>query len=75
MDLHVMRTPEFENYFFSAWSGYMCVCVYVISITQKQITEETSNLLFNICIIYRCYLKFFIKIGEKLCKQGHTKEF
>ena len=23
----------------------------------------------------RCYLKFFIKIGQKLCVQRHTKEF
>ena len=57
----------------------MCVsvslCLSVISITQKQIKAETSNLVFNISIIYRCYLKLFIKIGQKLCVQGHTKEF
>ena len=51
------------------------LCVSVISINQKQITAETSNLVFYICIIYRCYLKLFMKIGQKLCVQGHTKEF
>ena len=50
-----------------------CVCVYVISITQKQIAAETSNVVFYICIVHRCYLKHFIKIGQKLCVQEHTK--
>ena len=30
---------------------YVCVCVSVISITQKQITAESSNLVFYICVI------------------------
>ena len=79
MDLHVLRSPESENHIFSKWSDCMCVClcvrVSVISITQKQITAETSNLVFNIIIKYRCNLKLFMKIGQKLCVQGHTKEF
>ena len=54
---------------------YVCVCVSVISITQKQITAETSKSVFYICIMYRCYLKILTKIGQKLCVQGHTKEF
>ena len=49
-DLHVLRTPKSENHIFSVWSVCMCVCVCacvsVISITQKQITAETSNLVF-----------------------------
>ena len=52
----------------------LSVCVSVISITQKQITAETSNLVFNIRGIYRYYLKHFMKIGQKFCMQGHTKE-
>ena len=52
-----------------------CMCVYVISISQKQIAAESSNLVFYICIICKCDLKLFIKIGQKLCVQGHTKEF
>ena len=67
----VLRSYESENHIFSKWS----VCVCLISITLKQITAETSNLVFNICITYRCYLKRFIKIGQKFCLQGHTKEF
>ena len=51
------------------------VCVSLISIIQKQNTAETWKLVFYICIMYRCYLKLFIKIGQKLCVQGHTKEF
>ena len=53
----------------------LCVCLSVISITQKQITAESSNLTFYVSIICRCYLKLFIKIGQKLCEEGHTKEF
>ena len=81
MDLHVLRSSKSENYISSGWSLCMCVCVSacvsvsVISITQKQITAETSNLVLNISIIYRCFLKYFMKIGQKLCVQGNTKEF
>ena len=51
MDLHFMMSPESENNIFSVGSVCMCVYVSVISITQKQITAETSNLLFCICIM------------------------
>ena len=52
MDLHVLRFPESENHIFSVWFVCMCVrvsvcvCVPVIRITQKQITAESSNLVF-----------------------------
>ena len=69
MDLHVLRSPESENYTFSVWS----VCVSVISIIKKQITAESSSWAFYICIIGRCY-DHFIKIGQKLCVQGHPKD-
>ena len=70
MDLHVWRSSESENRIFSVWfvcvcaSICLCFCVTVISITQKQITAETWNLVFYICIKYRCFLKLFIKIGQ-----------
>ena len=51
------------------------LCVSVISITLKQITTEASNLVFYICIMYRCYLKRFIKIGQIICIQRYTKIF
>ena len=41
MDLHVLRSPESVKHIFRGWS--VCVCVSVISLTQKQITAETSN--------------------------------
>ena len=47
----IVQPPESKNHIFSVWS----VCVCVISITQKQITAETSNFVFYICIAYRCY--------------------
>ena len=75
MDLHVLRYLESENHIFSVCSVCMCVRVSLISITQKQIAAETSNLVFYICIRHKCDLKLFIKIGQKLCVQGHTKEF
>ena len=65
MDLDGLRFPESENHIFGVWS----VCVSVVSITKKQLTAETSKL------VYRCDLKSFMKIGQKLCVQGHTKEF
>ena len=74
-DLLAMRSPESENKIFNVWSVCVRVCLSVISITQKQITAETSNLVFYICIMYRCYLKLFVKIGQNLCVQGHAKEF
>ena len=46
-----------ENHNCSGWSA--CVCVSFINLTQKQITGETSNLVFHICIICRYYLKIF----------------
>ena len=45
----------------------LAVTSTVINITQKQLTAETSNLVFYICIIRRCYLKLFMKIRLKLC--------
>ena len=62
---------ESENHIFSGWSLFVCV----ISISQKLITVETSNWIFYIYIIRRCYLKLFMKLWQKLCVQGHTKEF
>ena len=82
-DLPVLRTPEFENHIFSVWSMCMCVCVSVrmcvslcVSvIKKKKITAESLNLVLNICIIGRCHLKIYIKIGQTICVQGHAKEF
>ena len=75
MDLYVLRSLESENHIFSVWSVCVCLCVSVISITHKQITAESSDLAFYFCVIGRCYFKLFIKIGQKLCVQGHAKEF
>ena len=41
------------------------VCVSVISITQKQITAESSNLAFCICIKCRCYLQNILYRSNK----------
>ena len=60
IDLHVLRTPNPKV-------TVLAVTSTVISITQNQMTAETSNLVFYICIIRRCYLKPFMKIGLKLC--------
>ena len=75
MDLHVLRPPESENHIFSVWS-YVCVsvCVSVISISQKQMTADSSNLAFYICIIGRYCLKLFIKIGQKSVYSGAQKK-
>ena len=74
MDLHVMKTPESKNQIFSIWSVCMCVSVSVISITQKLVTAETSNLVFYICITYRCYLKLFYEDRTKsLCTGAHKR--
>ena len=77
-DLCVITSHESQNHIFRFWCLCMCLClsvfVTVINITQKQITREKSNLI--LCIfICSCYLKLFIKIGQKLCVQEHTKWF
>ena len=80
MDLHAMRSPESENHIFNVWS----VCVFVISITQKQIIAETKfiyilfklNLfIFYLCIQYMYSLKLFMKVGQIVRLQGHAKDF
>ena len=85
MDLHVLRSPDSENHIFSVWSLCLYVsvslsesvsvsmCVTVINMAQKQIATETTNSIFSICIMCRWYLKFFMKIGQKLCVHGITK--
>ena len=63
-----------KNHIFSVWSACIRVCMSIISITQKQITVEILDLVFYICIIYRCYLKFFYKDRIKaLCTGAHKK--
>ena len=50
MDLHVMRTYEFENHIFSVWSLCLCVHVPVISITDN--TNYSRNMKFDILYLY-----------------------
>ena len=73
IDLHVLSSHEFKNHIFSGLCMY--VCASFITVTQKQIAAESSNLAFYICIIRRYYLKRFIKIGQKLCVQERIKKF
>ena len=56
-------------------SVYVSVSVSVISITQNQITAETSNLVFYICIMYKCYLKLFIKTDKNSVYRGRQKNY
>ena len=60
MNLHVLRSPEFENRILAVG-----LCLSIISITGKQIAAEISNFVILIWIICSCYLKFFIKMGQK----------
>ena len=66
MDLHILRSPEYENHILA-----VLVCVYLLSESQKQIRVETLNLVFYICIMFRYYLNLFIKIGQKVCTGTH----
>ena len=50
------------------------VCESVISITQKQTIAETSYLILYIFIIWRSYLKLFMKIGQIICVQRHKNK-
>ena len=59
VDIHDLRIPASENHVFS--DGSAEIYATVINITQKQITAETSNLVFYICIICKLDLKLFIK--------------
>ena len=51
------------------------LCVFVCLLSPKLKKKKISNLVFYICILNRWYSNLFIKIGQKLCVQGHTKEF
>ena len=82
MDLYVIRAPESENHILTFGlcvrvSVCISACVSVFSYQHysKKFTSEISNLVFFISIMYRCYLKLFIKIRQKLCLQRHIKEF
>ena len=66
-----LRNPNITFLMISLYG--ICVCVFFICITQKLIVAETLNLVFYICIIYRCYLKLFMNIGQMICVQRHTK--
>ena len=52
-DLRVLKSPESENHIFRV--------SFIISITQKQITEETSNffilLLYHILMLLKTFYK------------------
>ena len=70
INLHDLKSFESQNHILGL-SLCMHVCVYFICIIQKQIITTTLNLAFCICIIGRCYLKFFTEIGQIICVQGH----
>ena len=76
MDLRVMRTPESKSHIFSVWSVcmYVCVCVSVISIAQRQITAETFK--FGILHLYHIQMpiEFFYEDRTKtLCAETHKR--
>ena len=77
IDLHVLRSPESENHIFSGLSVcmYACVCYQHNSKEKKIHITESPNLVFNIYIIFRCYLKLFMKIRQIVWIQGHNKVF
>ena len=73
MNLHVMKTPKSEKHIFGLRvCACLCVCHQYNSKTNYSRNTKIGILYF---IIYTCYLKLFIKISQKLCVQGHTKEF
>ena len=71
MDFNILGSPESENHIFSSW----CVCVSIISITQKQVVAGTQNLIFYIFNMRRGYLKHSMKIRQTVCVQVYSKEF
>ena len=66
-----MRSPESQNHIFNGWSE----CVSVVSIIQKLIAAETLNSVFHMRIIYKFYLKLFIKIKINNLCIGAEKKF
>ena len=52
----------------------VCICVTVISITQKQVMAETANLIYYTSIIWRCYSKLGT-IRQTVCLEGYAKKF
>ena len=35
MDLHILRSSEYENHIFSGWSVYVCVCLFVCLLSAQ----------------------------------------
>ena len=75
--IYTFRGPLNPKITFLAFG--LCVCVSVCPRKCNQHHSKTNysrNIKFAILHLYyyRCYLKLFIKIGEKLCVQGHAKE-
>ena len=52
LDLHILRSPESENYVFRGWSDYMSVCYQDNSKTNNN--KKNPN-LEKICI-YNCII-------------------
>ena len=49
----------------------LCVCTRYQH--NAQITAVSSNLAFYICIIGRCYLNLFLKVGQNSVYRGTQK--
>ena len=62
MNLQVLMHPESENPILSGC--FVCMCVFAISLTQKQIIAEIPNWAFYICIINRFCLNLFMKMED-----------
>ena len=58
MDIHVLRSPEFENHIFSVWSVCMCVCVclYVCESVCLLSTQLKSKLKQEYQIWYSTFV-------------------
>ena len=72
--LQIFKDSESENQIYSNWALSLCVCVSVISITEKQITVESSN--FSILHLYhiQMLLEPFHKDRTKtLCTGAHKR--
>ena len=73
IDLHVLRSPQSENYIFCVWSVCMCVCLCV-GYQHNSKANYSRNIKFDILHLYhvQMLLETFYKDRTKtLCTGAH----
>ena len=76
MELHLLKSPEFENYIFIWWCEYICMFVSVCYQHNSKINDSRKFKVSTLNIYnLEMLLNLFTKVDLKVRVQGHIKEF